>query len=212
MDAGQTIPKIGLAPEEQCSRLMGAVGWLWPAWLAPIQPISPSFRLQQYRSSPPILSGHRRSSRKAWQAGRSGRGVVYCSRSGATAAISSSSSAFVGRRAIFACGLCCAIGLSIACTDKTDRRGVPGVASFVTGLRDALNRNRHPLATAARQLLMISISSKGLVESSEPVAAPVADLRGASRSILPRCCATKWSAKILLGNETLLVAAAVGRQ
>jgi predicted NBD/HSP70 family sugar kinase len=90
-------------------------------------------------------------------------------------------------------------------------RNVSGVAPFVTGLRDALNRIVTRSQLSRDKVLMISISSKGLVESSEPVLR-WSPIFGREQIDFAAVLRDEWSAKVILGNETQLVAAAVGRQ
>ncbi|MEF0942545.1 ROK family transcriptional regulator [Rhizobium sp. BR 362] len=91
------------------------------------------------------------------------------------------------------------------------QQNVSGVGSFVTGLRDALNRIVARSRLSRDKVLMISISSKGLVESSEPVLR-WSPIFGREQIDFGAVLHDEWSAKIILGNETQLVAAAVGRQ
>ncbi|NLR96864.1 ROK family transcriptional regulator [Rhizobium sp. P38BS-XIX] len=90
-------------------------------------------------------------------------------------------------------------------------RETSGVVSLVAALRDALRRIAARSQLAHDQVLMISISSKGLVDNSEPV------LRwsptfGRDEIDFAAVLSDEWSARIILGNETQLVAAALGRQ
>ncbi|MBB4566126.1 ROK family transcriptional regulator [Rhizobium leucaenae] len=91
------------------------------------------------------------------------------------------------------------------------QQNVSGVGSFVTGLRDALNRIVARSRLSRDKVLMISISSKGLVESSEPVLR-WSPIFGREQIDFAAVLHDEWSAKVILGNETQLVAAAVGRQ
>ncbi|MBB5576411.1 MULTISPECIES: ROK family transcriptional regulator [Rhizobium] len=91
------------------------------------------------------------------------------------------------------------------------QQNVSGVGSFVTGLCDALNRIVARSRLPRDKVLMISISSKGLVESSEPVLR-WSPIFGREQIDFAAVLRDEWSAKVILGNETLLVAAAVGRQ
>ncbi|WFU07876.1 ROK family transcriptional regulator [Rhizobium sp. CB3090] len=91
------------------------------------------------------------------------------------------------------------------------QQNVSGVGSFITGLRDALNRIVARSRLQRDKVLMISISSKGLVESSEPVLR-WSPIFGREQIDFAAVLRDEWSAKVVLGNETLLVAAAVGRE
>ncbi|AVA22446.1 ROK family protein [Rhizobium sp. LEGMi198b] len=91
------------------------------------------------------------------------------------------------------------------------QQNVSGAGSFVIGLRDALNRIVARSRLPRDKVLMISISSKGLVESSEPVLR-WSPIFGREQIDFAAVLRDEWSAKIILGNETQLVAAAVGRQ
>ncbi|MDE1994441.1 MAG: ROK family transcriptional regulator [Rhizobiaceae bacterium] len=88
---------------------------------------------------------------------------------------------------------------------------VSGVGPFVAGLRDALERIVARSRLSRDKVLMISISSKGLVDASEPVLR-WSPIFGKEQIDFAAVLGEDWSAKVILGNETLLVAAAVGRQ
>lgn len=91
------------------------------------------------------------------------------------------------------------------------QQNVAGVDGFVAALRDALNR----IVTRSRlprdKVLMISISSKGLVDISAPVLR-WSPIFGRDEIDFADVLRDEWTAQIILGNETLLVAAALGRQ
>jgi predicted NBD/HSP70 family sugar kinase len=88
---------------------------------------------------------------------------------------------------------------------------VSGVGSFVAGLRSALDRIVSRSRLSRDKVLMVSISSKGLVDASEPILR-WSPIFGRDEIDFAAVLRDDWPAKIILGNETLLVAAAVGRQ
>ncbi|MFT4182189.1 MAG: ROK family transcriptional regulator [Rhizobium sp.] len=88
---------------------------------------------------------------------------------------------------------------------------VSGVGAFVAALREALDRIVARSRLSRDKVLMISISSKGLVDASEPILR-WSPIFGRDEIDFAAVLREDWPAKVILGNETLLVAAAVGRQ
>ncbi|MDI7860752.1 ROK family transcriptional regulator [Rhizobiaceae bacterium n13] len=84
-------------------------------------------------------------------------------------------------------------------------------ASFLEAIRLGLERVIARAGLSRQQVKLISISSKGLVnqEQAELVWSPVL---GEQRVDFAGALKAEWSAKILLNNETLLVAAALGER
>ncbi len=93
----------------------------------------------------------------------------------------------------------------------TEERAQDGAAvtHFVSAIRDGLDRIVARSKIAREQVLLISISSKGLVDSFEPVLR-WSPIFGREQIDFAAVLGADWQAKIVLGNETLLVAAAVG--
>ena len=84
-----------------------------------------------------------------------------------------------------------------------------GAARFVTGVREGLERILSRSRIEREKVLLISISSKGLVNSSEPVLV-WSPIFGSDQIDFESALRPDWPAKIILDNETLLVAAALG--
>ncbi|WP_454850458.1 ROK family transcriptional regulator [Rhizobium binxianense] len=84
-----------------------------------------------------------------------------------------------------------------------------GAARFANSVRDGLERILSRSHIERDKVLMISISSKGLVNSAEPVLV-WSPIFGSDRIDFETLLRTEWKAKIILDNETLLVAAALG--
>ena len=87
-----------------------------------------------------------------------------------------------------------------------ERAAVGGfVASFQEGLRRIAARSQ----IAPEQVMLISISSKGVVDNVEPVLR-WSPIFGRQQIDFGTVLRGEWDAKIILANETLLVAAALG--
>ncbi|QWW66787.1 ROK family transcriptional regulator [Rhizobium sp. WYJ-E13] len=84
-----------------------------------------------------------------------------------------------------------------------------GAARFVTGVREGLERVLSRSRIEREKVLLISISSKGLVNSSDPVLV-WSPIFGSEQIDFESALRSDWPAKIILDNETLLVAAALG--
>jgi len=84
-----------------------------------------------------------------------------------------------------------------------------GAARFVTGMREGLERILSRSRIEREKVLLISISSKGLVNSSEPVLV-WSPIFGSDQIDFESALKPDWKAKVILDNETLLVAAALG--
>lgn len=84
-----------------------------------------------------------------------------------------------------------------------------GAARFVTGVREGLARILSRSRISQEKVLLISISSKGLVNSSEPVLV-WSPIFGSDQIDFESALKPEWQAKVILDNETLLVAAALG--
>lgn len=84
-----------------------------------------------------------------------------------------------------------------------------GAARFVTGVREGLERILSRSRIEREKVLLISISSKGLVNSFEPVLV-WSPIFGSDQIDFESALRPNWPAKIILDNETLLVAAALG--
>lgn len=84
-----------------------------------------------------------------------------------------------------------------------------GAARFVTSVREGLLRILSRSRITQEKVLLISISSKGLVNSSEPVLV-WSPIFGSEQIDFESALKPEWQAKIILDNETLLVAAALG--
>ncbi|MBB3390318.1 putative NBD/HSP70 family sugar kinase [Rhizobium sp. BK275] len=84
-----------------------------------------------------------------------------------------------------------------------------GAARFVTGVREGLERILSRSRIEREKVLLISISSKGLVNSSEPVLV-WSPIFGSDQIDFESALRPDWKAKVILDNETLLVAAALG--
>ncbi|MCL6705541.1 ROK family protein [Pseudomonas sp. R2.Fl] len=93
----------------------------------------------------------------------------------------------------------------------TEPRVPGGIGSFMRSVGLALDRmiERNRIETAS--VKAISISSKGLVDPDAPVLlwSPVL---GTERVDFAQGLAPRWSARVLLSNETLLVARALGQK
>jgi predicted NBD/HSP70 family sugar kinase len=84
-----------------------------------------------------------------------------------------------------------------------------GAARFTASIRDGLARILSRSRIGQEQVLLISISSKGLVNSTEPVLL-WSPIFGSDQIDFESALRPDWQAKIILDNETLLVAAALG--
>ncbi|MGO7778392.1 transcriptional regulator, partial [Rhizobium johnstonii] len=73
------------------------------------------------------------------------------------------------------------------------------------GLLRILDRSK----ISQEKVLLVSISSKGLVNSTEPVLV-WSQIVGSEQIDLESALRPEWQAKVILDNETLLVAAALG--
>lgn len=86
-----------------------------------------------------------------------------------------------------------------------------GLGLFVTAIQAGLSRIVARSQIAAEDVLIISISSKGLVDSLRPVLR-WSPIFGDEEIDFAAVLEPDWRAKIILGNETLLVADAAGRR
>lgn len=86
-----------------------------------------------------------------------------------------------------------------------------GVQKFVTAMQQGLLRLVSRSRIDRDDVLIISISSKGLVDAIEPILR-WSPIFGREQIDFADVLGAEWSAKIILGNETLLVAAAVGQR
>lgn len=84
-----------------------------------------------------------------------------------------------------------------------------GAGRFVNGVRQGLERILSRSRIERDKVLLISISSKGLVNSSEPVLV-WSPIFGSDQIDFELALKPEWKAKVILDNETLLVAAALG--
>jgi predicted NBD/HSP70 family sugar kinase len=84
-----------------------------------------------------------------------------------------------------------------------------GADRFVASVRDGLARLLARSRIVQEKVLLISISSKGLVNSTEPVLV-WSPIFGSNQIDFESALRPDWRAKIILDNETLLVAAALG--
>ncbi|EJJ30169.1 ROK family transcriptional regulator [Rhizobium sp. CF142] len=84
-----------------------------------------------------------------------------------------------------------------------------GAGRFVNGVRAGLERILSRSRIEREKVLLISISSKGLVNSSEPVLV-WSPIFGSDQIDFELALKPEWKAKVILDNETLLVAAALG--
>ena len=84
-----------------------------------------------------------------------------------------------------------------------------GAARFVTAIRAGLLRILDRSRISQEKVLLISISSKGLVNSTEPVLV-WSPIFGSDQIDFESALRPEWQAKVILDNETLLVAAALG--
>ncbi|PCK81877.1 MULTISPECIES: ROK family transcriptional regulator [Rhizobium] len=84
-----------------------------------------------------------------------------------------------------------------------------GAARFVEGVRAGLSRILDRSRITREKVLLISISSKGLVDSTEPVLI-WSPIFGSDQIDFESALRQDWQAKVILDNETLLVAAALG--
>lgn len=83
------------------------------------------------------------------------------------------------------------------------------VSRFVQGVREGLDRIVARSKITRDQVLLISISSKGLVDSIAPVLR-WSPIFGSQQIDFEDVLRADWQGKIVLGNESLLVAAAIG--
>ncbi len=84
-----------------------------------------------------------------------------------------------------------------------------GAARFMNSVREGLARILSRSRITQEKVLLISISSKGLVNSSEPVLV-WSPIFGSDQIDFESALKPDWRAKVILDNETLLVAAALG--
>ncbi|MGG7580108.1 ROK family protein [Rhizobium sp. Nf11,1] len=84
-----------------------------------------------------------------------------------------------------------------------------GAARFVAGVQAGLLRILDRSRISQERVLLISISSKGLVHSAEPVLL-WSPIFGSDQIDFESALRPDWQAKVILDNETLLVAAALG--
>jgi predicted NBD/HSP70 family sugar kinase len=84
-----------------------------------------------------------------------------------------------------------------------------GALQFVVSVRAGLERILTRSTIQREKVLMISISSKGLVNSVEPVLV-WSPIFGSDQIDFETALRPDWGAKVILDNETLLVAAALG--
>ncbi|MDR9807216.1 ROK family transcriptional regulator [Rhizobium hidalgonense] len=84
-----------------------------------------------------------------------------------------------------------------------------GAARFVQAVRAGLSRILDRSRISQEKVLLISISSKGLVNSTEPVLV-WSPIFGSDQIDFESVLRPEWQAKVILDNETLLVAAALG--
>lgn len=84
-----------------------------------------------------------------------------------------------------------------------------GAERFVASVRDGLARILSRSKVPREKVLLISISSKGLVHPTEPVLV-WSPIFGSNQIDFESALRPDWQARILLGNETQLVAAALG--
>jgi predicted NBD/HSP70 family sugar kinase len=84
-----------------------------------------------------------------------------------------------------------------------------GVSRFVTAFREALSRILTRSRIEREKVLLISISSKGLVNTAEPVLV-WSPIFGSDRIDFESVLRPEWLTNVILDNETLLVAAALG--
>jgi predicted NBD/HSP70 family sugar kinase len=85
------------------------------------------------------------------------------------------------------------------------------VDRFVTAIREGLNRIVSRSQIERDQVLLISISSKGVVDGIEPVLR-WSPILGSEQIDFGAVLKEDWRARIILDNETLLVAAALGQR
>ncbi|MDK4736029.1 ROK family transcriptional regulator [Rhizobium sp. CNPSo 3490] len=88
-------------------------------------------------------------------------------------------------------------------------RDPSGAARFVAGVQAGLLRILDRSRISQERVLLISISSKGLVHSTEPVLL-WSPIFGSDQIDFESALRPAWQAKVILDNETLLVAAALG--
>jgi predicted NBD/HSP70 family sugar kinase len=90
----------------------------------------------------------------------------------------------------------------------SEPRGQAGTGAFTAAITAALERVVERSRIVRANVLMVSISSKGLVHPSEPVLvwSPVF---GAEAVDFTRALGAGWRARVILNNETLLVAGAL---
>lgn len=93
----------------------------------------------------------------------------------------------------------------------TEPRIAGGVGAFMDAVRRALDRMVERNRVSPSSVKAISISSKGLVDPNSPILlwSPVL---GGERVDFTAGLAPRWPARILLSNETLLVARALGQK
>ncbi|MBY5710180.1 ROK family transcriptional regulator [Rhizobium leguminosarum] len=84
-----------------------------------------------------------------------------------------------------------------------------GAVRFVAAVRAGLLRILDRSKISQEKVLLISISSKGLVNSTEPVLV-WSPIFGSEQIDFESALRPEWRAKVILDNETLLVAAALG--
>lgn len=84
-----------------------------------------------------------------------------------------------------------------------------GAVRFAAAVKAGLSRILERSRISRNKVLLISISSKGLVNSLEPVLV-WSPIFGSEQIDFESALRPEWQAKIILDNETLLVAAALG--
>ncbi|KRB50723.1 transcriptional regulator [Rhizobium sp. Root708] len=84
-----------------------------------------------------------------------------------------------------------------------------GAERFVASVKEGLARILSRSKLAQEKVLLISISSKGLVHSTDPVLV-WSPIFGGDQIDFESAFRPAWQARIILGNETQLVAAALG--
>lgn len=95
----------------------------------------------------------------------------------------------------------------------SEARAQTGVsaARFAAAIADGLNRLATRSQIARDRMLLISISSKGVVDGAGPILR-WSPILGRQTIDFAEVLKADWPAKVVLGNETLLVAAALGER
>ena len=84
-----------------------------------------------------------------------------------------------------------------------------GAPAFAAAVKDGLERILQRSRISQERVLLISISSKGLVNAAEPVLL-WSPIFGTDQIDFESLLRPEWQARVILDNETLLVAAALG--